>query len=223
LVGVIRAAVFDVGEVLVNETREYGTWADWLGVPRHTFSAVFGAVIASGRDHRDTFQVFRPGFDLDKERAARAAAGQGEGFGEEDLYPDVRDCLSGLQKLGIRVGVAGNQTSEAEVVLRNLNLPVDWIGTSSGWGVEKPAPGFFVRAVQESTVDAGEVLYVGDRLDNDIRPALDLGLQAILVKRGPWGTLLSDPELEERCLAVVPGLAELVPVVASQAAQAARR
>ncbi|MFF5204902.1 hypothetical protein [Streptosporangium sp. NPDC000396] len=40
----IRAVVFDVGECLVDETREYGTWADWLGVPRHTFSAVFGAV-----------------------------------------------------------------------------------------------------------------------------------------------------------------------------------
>ena len=24
--------VLDVGETLVNETREYGTWADWLGV-----------------------------------------------------------------------------------------------------------------------------------------------------------------------------------------------
>ncbi|GAA2514622.1 hypothetical protein Ahu01nite_082030 [Winogradskya humida] len=40
----IRAVVFDVGECLIDETREYGTWADWLGVPRHTFSAMFGAV-----------------------------------------------------------------------------------------------------------------------------------------------------------------------------------
>ena len=43
--GVIAAAVFDVGECLVVETREYGKWADRLGVPRHVFSAVFGAVI----------------------------------------------------------------------------------------------------------------------------------------------------------------------------------
>jgi hypothetical protein len=60
----IRAVVFDVGECLVDESREYGTWADWLGVPRHTFSAVFGAVIAQGRDYRETFQVFRPGLTL---------------------------------------------------------------------------------------------------------------------------------------------------------------
>jgi hypothetical protein len=55
-VTVIRAVFFDVGETIVDETREYGTWADWLGVPRHTFSSVFGAVIATGRDYRETFQ-----------------------------------------------------------------------------------------------------------------------------------------------------------------------
>lgn len=27
---VIRAVVFDIGERLVDETRTYGTWADWL-------------------------------------------------------------------------------------------------------------------------------------------------------------------------------------------------
>lgn len=86
----IRAVVFDVGECLVDETREYGTWADWLGVPRHTFHAMFGAVIAQGRDYRETFQEFRPGFDLYEEREKRSAAEQAETFGEEDLYADVR-------------------------------------------------------------------------------------------------------------------------------------
>ena len=83
----IGAVVFDVGECLVDETREYGTWADWLGVPRHVFSAVFGAVIARGQDYRETFQVFQPGFDLDKARQQRADEGKPEWFGEDDLYP----------------------------------------------------------------------------------------------------------------------------------------
>jgi integrase len=69
--GVIGAVVFDAGECLVDETREYGTWADWLGVPRHVFSAVSGAVIARGQDYRETFQVFQPGFDLAKARQHR--------------------------------------------------------------------------------------------------------------------------------------------------------
>jgi len=86
----IEVVFFDVGEVIVDETHEYGTWADWLGVPRHTFSAVFGAVIARGGDYRETFQHFRPGFDLATERQRRAEAGQPEGFAEEHLYPDAR-------------------------------------------------------------------------------------------------------------------------------------
>ncbi|GAB3805985.1 hypothetical protein GCM10027605_33130 [Micromonospora zhanjiangensis] len=93
----IASVFFDVGETIVDESREYGTWADWLGVPRHTFSAVFGAVIARGLDYREAFQAFRPGFDLAEERERRAAAGQAEHFAEENLYPDARHCLAALR------------------------------------------------------------------------------------------------------------------------------
>jgi hypothetical protein len=91
---VIKAVVFDVGETLEDETREYGTWADWFGVPWHAFSAVFGAVIALGLDYRQAFGYFQPGFDLAAERQRRAEAGQPETFGEAGLYPDVRPCLA---------------------------------------------------------------------------------------------------------------------------------
>jgi hypothetical protein len=56
----IRFVAFDVGEVLVDETRLWGEWADWLGVSRLTFSAVLGAVIAEGRHHLDAFELLRP-------------------------------------------------------------------------------------------------------------------------------------------------------------------
>ncbi|MFE9748269.1 HAD family hydrolase [Saccharothrix saharensis] len=205
----IEAVFFDVGEVLVDETREYGTWADWLGVPRHTFSAVFGAVIAQGRDYRETFQVFRPGFDLAEERERRAAAGQPESFTEENLYPDARPCLERLRASGLKVGVAGNQTARAERILKSLDLPVDVIGTSDGWGVEKPSSAFFDRVVREAGVAAGSVLYVGDRLDNDIRPAQLTGLATALIRRGPWGHILRAPEVEQQCLFTLDGLADL--------------
>lgn len=78
LMSPIRAVWFDVGEVLINETREYGTWADWLGIPRHTFSAVFGAVIARGKDYREVFRYFRPDFDLNAARQTRLDEGLGE-------------------------------------------------------------------------------------------------------------------------------------------------
>ena len=183
----VRAVVFDVGETLINETTEYGTWADWLGVPRHTFSAMFGAVIARGEDYRQTFQHFRPGFDLAVERLRREQAGFPEHFDERDLYPDARPCLKKLKQLGFLIGVAGNQTARAESLLRALDLPVDFIGTSDGWGVEKPSSEFFDRIVAECGYPPGKIAYVGDRLDNDIRPALAAGMVTMFVRRGPWG------------------------------------
>lgn len=205
----IEAVFFDVGEVIVDETHEYGTWADWLGVPRHTFSAVFGAVIARGGDYRDAFQHFRPGFDLATERQRRAEAGQPEGFAEENLYPDAQPCFAELRQMGLRVGLAGNQTARAEGILKSLDLPVDVIGTSDGWGIEKPSPEFFARIVQEAGGASGSVLYVGDRLDNDIRPAQQAGLRTALIRRGPWAFILDDDPVRAGCLFELASLAEL--------------
>ena len=206
----ISAVVFDVGECLVDETREYGAWADWLGVPRHTFSAVFGAVIARGLDYRETFQVFQPGFDLAQARRQRAEAGQPEWFGADDLYPDVRPALAQLRADGLWVGIAGNQTARAGDILRGLDLPADLIATSDDWGVSKPDPGFFRRLIGEAPGDPDEIVYVGDRLDNDIRPAAGLGLRTALIRRGPWALIQhDDPDAERIASMRIDSLAQL--------------
>ncbi|MFJ2758927.1 HAD family hydrolase [Nocardioides sp. NPDC087217] len=206
----IRAVVFDVGECLVDETREYGTWADWLGVPRHTFSAVFGAVIARGMDYREAFQVFQPGFDLTEERRKREEAGQAERFGEDDVYPDVRPALKALREDGLWLGLAGNQTLSAGRILRELDFPVDMVATSDDWGVSKPDLGFFEHVIEAVPYAEEEILYVGDRLDNDIRPAAESGLATALIRRGPWGMIQEhDPAADEIATLRISSLAEL--------------
>ncbi|MFF2311303.1 HAD family hydrolase [Streptomyces albidoflavus] len=218
----IRAVVFDVGECLVDETREYGTWADWLGVPRHTFAAMFGAVIAQGRDYREVFQEFRPGFDLTEERERRADAGQPEHFGEEDLYPDVREALRALRSDGLWLGIAGNQTVRAGGILRELfSEDVDLIGTSDDWGVSKPDPEFFRRVAAVVPVEPGEILYVGDRVDNDLRPGAAAGMRTALVRRGPWATIQWRSEEAERLPTFrIESLSELAPRIAEVNGQA---
>lgn len=194
----ISAVVFDVGECLVDETREYGTWADWLGVPRHTFSSVFGATIARGLDYRDTFTVFRKDFNLHDERERRAEAGQPEFFDESDLYPDVRPALQALRDDGIWVGIAGNQTLRAGRILRSLDLPCDWIAVSDELGAEKPDTEFFREIARRIPAAAEATIYVGDRLDNDIEPASRAGFRTGLIRRGPWATIqLDDPRAED--------------------------
>jgi HAD superfamily hydrolase (TIGR01549 family) len=193
----VRAVFFDVGEVLIDETTEYGTWADWLGVPRHTFSAIFGAVIARGEDYRQVFQHFRPGFNLADERKRRFEAGLGEFFNGRDLYPDARPCLQALTDAGFFVGVAGNQTERAGRLLRELHLPVHLIATSDDWGAEKPCVKFFEKLISVARQPAERILYVGDRMDNDVLPALEAGLKVAHIRRGPWGYQHTNhPEIE---------------------------
>jgi HAD superfamily hydrolase (TIGR01549 family) len=211
----IKAVVFDVGECLVDETREYGTWADWLGVPRHTFVAQFGAVIAQGRDYRETFQVFRPGFDLYEERERRAEAGKPEWFGEEDLYPDVRPALAQLRSDGLWLAIAGNQTVRAGGLLRELfTADVDLIGTSDDWGASKPDPTFFERVAEVVPAEPAEVLYVGDRLDNDVLPARAAGMQTALIRRGPWGWIQQHDPAAGQATFRIDSLAELPELIA---------
>lgn len=206
----VSAVVFDVGETLLDDSREWGAWADWVGVSRHTFSTVLGAVTAAGRDNAETFQYFRPGFDLASERQLREDAGLGEQIEDTDLYPDVRPNLEALQTGGLWVGIAGNQTPRAAKLLRELDLPVDYIGTSGEWGVAKPHRGFFERVIDIAPGRPDEIVYVGDHRDNDVLPAKAAGLRVALIRRGPWGYLWADdPVVRENADWVIDSLAEL--------------
>lgn len=185
----IRCVVFDVGETLVDETRHWGDWADWLAVPRLTFFAAFGAVVERGWHHRRVFDVVRPGLDLAAEQARRAAAGWRYTLEPGDFYPDALPCLSVLRAAGIRVGIAGNQPEAAEASLAALGTPADFIASSASWGVEKPDPAFFAKVVEAAGTPASAIAYVGDRLDNDVLPAKAAGMTAVFIRRGPWGVI----------------------------------
>ncbi|MEV4254851.1 HAD family hydrolase [Spirillospora sp. NPDC049652] len=206
----ISSVVFDVGETLLDDTREWRAWADWLGVPSHTLSALVGAVTAQGRDNADALRLLRPGIDLAAERKARERAGRGEMIFEQDLYDDVRPALAALRAQGIWVGVAGNQTSGAGEHLRALTLPADAVATSGEWKVAKPDPEFFARLIDWAPGEPHEIVYVGDHPANDIFPAHAAGLRTALIRRGPWGHLWADdPAVRAAADWTIAGLNEL--------------
>jgi HAD superfamily hydrolase (TIGR01662 family) len=206
----LQAVVFDVGETIVNETRAWSAWADWLGIPRLTFMAVCGAVIARGiPDHREPFRIFRPGLDLHVELRKREAAGVGDAITIDDLYPDAIDCLRAVHDAGYRIGVVGNQPARAEAALAGLGLPIDLLASSNSWGVEKPDPRFFERIATELDLPAADIAYVGDRLDNDVRPAAAAGMRAIFIRRGPWAWIQAPVDDPPEASLTITNLAEL--------------
>jgi HAD superfamily hydrolase (TIGR01549 family) len=189
-----EVVVFDVGEVLIDETRVWETWAHLLAVTPLTFAAVLGAAIARGDDHRAVFRSLAPDVDwrtLEPEHERRYG-----GFGASDLYADVRPALRRLRDLGLRVAIAGNQPQRRRAQLERLDLPVDHIATSDDLGADKPSPAFFARVCDLVGADEpARVCYVGDRIDNDVVPAMKAGMFACWLRRGPWGHLQApDPE-----------------------------
>lgn len=196
----LRAVFFDVGETLVDETELIGGWADWLGVPRLTFFAAMGAVLArtGGRPLvapdrpvlREVLRLVRPGLDIGE--ALKRRPGGAQVFSVGDLYPDALPCMLAVRELGYRVGIAANQPALADAVVRRSGLPFEWLLISDVEGVSKPDPAFFARILQVSGLPASSIAYVGDRVDNDVVPAVRAGMAAVHVRRGPWGVLQSE-------------------------------
>jgi HAD superfamily hydrolase (TIGR01549 family) len=197
----IKAVFFDVGETLVNEERQWGLWADLLGVTRFTFFAAMGVVIAQNLHHSKVFEIVQPGFDRQAANLERQKMGILDEMQLSDFYSDAIPCLQALQTRGYKVGLSGNQPTRAEELLTSYGLPVDYIASSSSWGIEKPDARFFHKILEITALEGREVVYVGDRLDNDILPALEVGLKAIFVRRGPWGFIhATRPEVSRASL-----------------------
>lgn len=210
--------MFDVGETLIDETRIWSRWADRLGVPRLAFLGVLGGMAALDRPYSEAFALVRPGLDIDAESrlwAAQDPGGLRENFDADDLYPDVREALQALRGMGLRVVIAGNQPARAKAALEAMALPVDEIFTSAQWGVEKPDQGFYRLVAQVCGVPADQILYVGDRLDNDVLAAGAAGMRTALLRRGPWGYLHAARPQAARADMVVDDLHEVVRRVGS--------
>jgi FMN phosphatase YigB (HAD superfamily) len=188
----VTAVVFDLGETLTDESRNWERVADACGVPRFTLMALIGASIARGESHRRAYEIL----GITPPRGA---------FFHDELYPDAEPCLRRLRGRGLLVGAVGNMAGEHEEFVRPH---VDFASSSERWRVEKPSAGFFKRVLAEAGRPAREVAYVGDRVDNDVLPALAAGMVAVHLRRGPWGHLHEPPPeaLRAVSLAELPGV-----------------
>lgn len=199
----LKAVFFDVGETLVDEERWWRHVADRAGMPPHVVWAALGVTIERGEEHWALWEHLG---------VERPAAWDELTYLRDDLLPGALECLEAVRGLGLFVGIVGNQSAALERWAREEALPADLIASSAGWGVRKPAAAFFERVVREAGCVAGEVAYVGDRVDNDVVPAAEAGLVAVHLRRGPWG-LLQRPD--PRAALVVDSLAELPGALAS--------
>jgi len=101
------------------------------------------------------------------------------------VEPDLKETLEALRKMGLKLGIVSNtfvHGSSLERHLQELGV-LDFFAVrmySYEFSFRKPDSRIFRAAVERIGEAPESVLFVGDRVDKDIKPALRAGMFAVL-------------------------------------------
>lgn len=117
---------------------------------------------------------------------------------DEKLFSDTMDCLEKLHN-HYKIGIIANQSLGSKERLEAFGILkyIDVVVASAEEGVAKPDKRIFKIALERAGCKPGEAVMVGDRLDNDIVPAKEIGMFAIWIKQGNWKDACPRSELEQ--------------------------
>lgn len=117
---------------------------------------------------------------------------------DERLFPDTIECLEKLHKR-YRIGIIANQSLGSRERLEKFGILkyIDVVVASAEEGVAKPDKRIFEIALERAGCKPEETVMVGDRLDNDIVPANEIGMITIWIKQGNWKDACPRETLEQ--------------------------
>ncbi len=117
---------------------------------------------------------------------------------DERLYPDTIECLENLCR-HYKIGIIANQSlgSKERLEIFGILKYIDLVVASAEEGVAKPDKRIFEIALERAGCKPEEAAMVGDRLDNDIVPANEMGMYNIWIKQGNWKDACPREELEQ--------------------------
>lgn len=107
---------------------------------------------------------------------------------DEAVYPEAVECLAGLHGK-YKIGIIANQVPGTADRMTKYGLApyLDLIVSSAEVGLEKPDVRIFQTALARADCPPENAAMIGDRLDNDIRPAKGLGMTTIWIRQGFGG------------------------------------
>lgn len=190
----IRWIFFDVGYTLLDETpawrEQFGRLRAQLDLdPKPTVEAIesiYQACCTSFAPKQWRAVVERCATPATVDRLLTLSNGWRHDL--ELPYPHVEPTLAALADR-YKLGVIANQSLgtrdrlERHGLLKHLSLVIG----SAEAGVSKPDPQIFRLALEQANCNPVAAVMVGDRLDNDIRPANELGMSGIHVRQGGSG------------------------------------
>jgi len=103
------------------------------------------------------------------------------------LAPDAMATLERLRRRGLKLGIVSNTFVNGNSLDRHLQQLgiLDFFSVriySYEFAFRKPDLGIFKAAAERVGEMVGDIVFVGDRIDKDIEPALRLGMRAVLKK-----------------------------------------
>ena len=146
---------------------------DWEAVEEVEYPALARTMLADIGVAVDDDELVR---FLDAEHAAWAPARKVASMSEA--------LLDSLHDRGLKTGLVSNAWDPRWLLERDLDemglLPrLDAIVFSSEVGVRKPRPEIFYRALDDLGVEPVRAMFVGDRLEADIKGAAELGMTTV--------------------------------------------
>lgn len=192
----LAAVLFDWGNTLLRFT-----WSDELLAAGHraglaalgreqeadTFTARFADVLPTlvpGSDYGALMRELLGG--ATEEEVARFQSAEHDVWAPaHELLPSTHALLESLRRRGLELAVVGNAWPEPGELLRRdvdrlgVGERVDAVVWSTDVGERKPHPAPFLRALELLGVAAADALFVGDRLDEDVRGAAAVGMTTV--------------------------------------------
>jgi HAD superfamily hydrolase (TIGR01509 family) len=130
------------------------------------------------------------------------------------LEPGIKETLTAIKKLGIKLGIVSNTFVHCSSLERHLEqLSILGFFSARVYSSEvkfrKPDVRIFKAAAEKIGEKLENIMFVGDRIDTDIRPAMKAGMQAVL-KTAYTNSGRKAPEgaWEIRQLSELPGIIE---------------
>jgi len=138
------------------------------------------------------------------------------------IEPGLEESLACLTRMGLKLGIVSNTFVNRATLQRQLQLvglleffPVQLY--SYEYHVRKPSTELFQIAADKIAERAQNILFVGDRIDNDVLPALKSGMWAALKEAHTnRGKKLPPGAVKIRRLAELPVLIEQINASAAQ-------
>ena len=201
----IRWIFFDIGSTLVDEEAAY----------RHRVrDMIRGTAVTVEQYYEKRVQFAKAGYNGDQKAMEYFGLTKTPWHSEDEVpFPDAAPTLEALKRRGFRPGVIANQEPGAKARLDAWGLGrfFSVIASSAELGVAKPNREIFLRALEMADCEPEHAVMVGDRLDNDIRPAKELGMTTIRNRKGLAVYMKPSCEAEipdhtADCLAELPGL-----------------